>query len=161
MRAGAGRITGFARRFIAPRGCAPESRSTDIMSSNTDKPSNDDAPAGSLDIDRRQLLTTTAVVGGGMMLGFWMPPRHAEAALISTDLATRAEPWYRDPVVPEINAWLTIGPDDTVTIRIQNVDLGTGIFTTNAMMVAEELQCDWTKVRTEYASANRDVKEKE
>src|SRR5438093_13267837 len=93
-------------------------------------------------MDRREFLTTTAVVGGGMMLGFWMPSRHAEAAVIPTDLATRAEPWYRDPMVPEINAWLTIGPDDTVTIRIQNVDLGTGIFTTNAMMVAEELQCD-------------------
>src|SRR5882672_5898917 len=130
------------------------------MSSNTDKPGMNHESDGRIEIDRRQFLTTTAVVGGGMMLGFWMPSRQAEAAVIPTDLATRAEPWYCDAVVPEINAWLTIGPDDTVTIRIQNVDLGTGIFTTNAMMVAEELQCDWTKVRTEYASANRDVREK-
>ena len=130
------------------------------MSSNTDTPAMNPESARPLDMDRRQFLTTTAVVGGGMMLGFWMPPKHADAAVIPTDLATRAEPWYRDPMVPEINAWLTIGPDDTVTIRIQNVDLGTGIFTTNAMMVAEELQCDWNKVRTEYASANRDVREK-
>src|SRR5439155_5315233 len=118
------------RRFTAPRACAPESGRTDIMSSNTDKPAIKDESGGSIEIDRRQFLTTTAVVGGGMMLGFWMPSRHAEAAVISTDLATRAEPWYREAVVPEINAWLTIGPDDTVTIRIQNVDLGTGIFTT-------------------------------
>jgi len=112
------------------------------------------------EMDRRQFLTTTAVVGGGMVLGFWLPSRKAEAAAIPADLATRSEPWYRDAQVPEINAWLTIGPDDTVTIRIGQVDLGTGVFTTNAMIVADELQCDWNKVRTEYASANRDVREK-
>ena len=50
-----------------------------------------------------------------------------DAAIIPADLYTRTEPWYRDPMVPEINAWLTIGPDDTVTIRIGQVDLGTGV----------------------------------
>ena len=117
-------------------------------------------PDGRIEMDRRQFLTTTAVVGGGMVLGFWLPPRRADAAVIPADLATRPEPWYRDAQVPEINAWLTIGPDDTVTIRIGQVDLGTGVFTTNAMIVADELQCDWTKVKSEYASANRDVREK-
>ena len=63
-------------------------------------------------------------------------------------------------MVPEINAWLAIGSDDTVTILIAQVDLGTGVMTTNAMIVAEELQCDWSKVRSEYASANRDAIEK-
>jgi hypothetical protein len=51
------------------------------------------------EIDRRQFLTTTAVVGGGLMLGFWVP-RGAEAAVAGVS----AEPWYRDPMVPEINA---------------------------------------------------------
>jgi isoquinoline 1-oxidoreductase beta subunit len=130
------------------------------MSSSTDRPATKKESDGTFEIDRRQFLTTTAVVGGGMVLGFWMPSRKADAAIIPADLHTRSEPWYRDAQVPEINAWLTIGPDDTVTIRIGQVDLGTGVMTTNAMIVAEELQCDWTKVRSEYASANRDVKEK-
>ena len=111
---------------------------------------------GTLEVDRRQFLTTTAVVGGGLVLGFWLP-RPAAAATVA---GVAGEPWYREPMVPEINAWLTIGSDDVVTVRIAQVDLGTGTLTTNAMMVAEELQCDWSKVRSEYASANRDAREK-
>jgi isoquinoline 1-oxidoreductase beta subunit len=110
-------------------------------------------------MNRREFLSTTAAVGGSMVLGFWLPPESAHAQA-TPEQAVAAEPWYRDPVVPEINAWLTIAPDDTVTIRVAQVDLGTGVLTTNAMIVAEELQCDWSKVRAEFASANRDVKEK-
>ena len=130
------------------------------MSSSTDRPATKKASDGTFEIDRRQFLTTTAVVGGGMVLGFWLPGRKAEAAIIPADLYTRPEPWYRDALVPEINAWIAIAPDETVTIRIGQTEIGTGVFTCNAMIVAEELQCDWTKVRSEYASANRDVKEK-
>jgi isoquinoline 1-oxidoreductase beta subunit len=59
-----------------------------------------------------------------------------------------------------VNAWIVISPDDTVTIRIAQTELGQGVWTSNAMMVCEELQCDWTKVRPQYASANRDAREK-
>ena len=116
-------------------------------------------------MDRRQFLTRTAAVGGGMAVGFWLPPGKAEAAAapivpLNAETAIRPENWYRDPTVPEINAWFTIGPDDTVTIRCQNVDIGTSIPTTNAMIVADELQCDWNKVRIEFASPNRDATEK-
>src|SRR3989454_1656662 len=108
------------------------------------------------DMDRREFLATTAVVGGGMMLGFFLPQTAAQAA----SLPVAAQPWYRAATVPEINAWIAIAPDDTVTIRIGQTEIGTGVLTCNAMIVAEELQCDWSKVRSEYASANRDFKEK-
>jgi isoquinoline 1-oxidoreductase subunit beta len=108
-------------------------------------------------MDRREFLSTTAVVGGAMVLGFWLPPI-AEAAEPGTIVA--AQPWYHESMVPEINAWITIAPDDTVTIRVAQAEEGTGTFTANPMMVAEELQCDWNKVRAEYASANRDYREK-
>ena len=116
-------------------------------------------PEGRFDVDRREFLTTTAAVGGAMVLGFWLPPGRAEAAG-TTGAAVAAQPWYRDAMVPEINAWITIAPDETVTIRVGQTEIGTGVFTTNPMIVAEELQCDWTKVRGEYASANRDAREK-
>ena len=106
-------------------------------------------------MDRRQFFITTAAVGGALVVGLgW--PRRAEAV----DVATPAAPWYREPSVPEINAWIVVAPDDTVTIRIGQTELGQGVWTACAMMIAEELQCDWSKVRGEYASANRDAREK-
>src|SRR5213593_2709409 len=120
-----------------------------------EKPEGKTADANTTDMDRREFLATTAAVGGAMVLGFWLPPS-AQAASVPV----AAQPWYREATVPEINAWITIAPDDTVTIRVGQTELGTGVFTANPMMVAEELQCDWKKVRAEYASANRDFKEK-
>ena len=119
------------------------------------QPEGKTAPENTTDMDRREFLATTAAVGGAMVLGFWMPPI-AEAASVPV----APQPWYREATVPEINAWITIAPDDTVTIRVGQTELGTGTLTVNPMMVAEELQCDWKKVRAEFASANRDVKEK-
>ena len=127
------------------------------MAAPTKKTADTAEKTGALEVDRRQFLTTTAVVGGGLVLGFWLPPRPAAAAAVA---GVAGEPWYRESLVPEINAWITIAPDDTVTVRISQVDLGTGVLTTNSMIVAEELQCDWSKVRSEYASANRNLREK-
>jgi isoquinoline 1-oxidoreductase beta subunit len=106
-------------------------------------------------IDRRQFFITTGAVGGALVVGLsW--PRRAEAV----DVTAPAAPWYQEPSVPEINAWIVVAPDDTVTIRIGQTELGQGVWTACAMMIAEELQCDWSKVRGEYASANRDAREK-
>src|SRR5260221_1313829 len=92
--------------------------------------------------------------GGAMVLGFWLPRASGKAAAVA------AQPWYRGSKDPEINAWLTIAPDDTVTIRVAQSEIGTGVFPTCPMMIAEELECDWSKVRAEYASANRNAREK-
>jgi isoquinoline 1-oxidoreductase beta subunit len=106
-------------------------------------------------MDRRQFFITTGALGGALVVGLaW--PRPAEAV----DVTTPAAPWYREPTIPEINAWIVVAPDDTVTIRIGQTELGQGVWTACAMMIAEELQCDWSKVRGEYASANRDAREK-
>src|SRR5688500_43229 len=98
-----------------------------------------------------------AIAGAGAFVpGFWLPPRAAQAQTAPA----RGAAWYTEPAVPEINAWIVIAPDETVTIRIAQTELGQGVWTSNAMMVCEELQCDWAKVRPEYASANRDAREK-
>ncbi|PYR66496.1 MAG: hypothetical protein DMF88_16150 [Acidobacteria bacterium] len=88
----------------------------------------------STDVTRREFLATVAAAHGAFVLGFWMPDK--------------------------TNAWIVVSPDETVTIRIAQTELGQGVWTSNAMMVAEELQCDWAKVRPQYASANRDAREK-
>ena len=82
-------------------------------------------------------------------MGFWLPPK-----------STTAQPDIEDTTAnPEVNAWVVIEPDDTVIIRIAQTELGQGVWTSNAMMVCEELQCDWSKVRPTYASVNRDGRE--
>src|SRR5919199_2933649 len=105
-------------------------------------------------INRRQFLISTAAVGGSFILGFYLPQGAAQAA----DVA--AKPWT-PPVEggQEVNAWLVIGSDDTVTIRVAQSEMGEGVFTSMPMLVAEELECDWTKVRAEYASANRSLRQ--
>ncbi len=104
-------------------------------------------------INRREFLAMVAAAEGAFILGFWVPPR------ANAQTAPRAV-WYEESTTPEINAWIVISPDDTVTIRIAQTELGQGVWTSNAMMVCEELQCDWTKVRPQYASANRDARER-
>src|SRR5438067_3817469 len=72
----------------------------------------------------------------------------------------RNSTWYEEPATPEINAWIVVARDDTVTVRIAQTKLGQEVVTSNAMIVCKEVQCDWTKVRPQYASANRDAREK-
>jgi isoquinoline 1-oxidoreductase beta subunit len=109
----------------------------------------------SADVTRREFLATVAAAQGALVLGFWVPAKASAQTPPPTGAA-----WYREPAAPEVNAWIVIDPDDTVTVRIAQTELGQGVWTSNAMMVCEELQCDWAKVRPQYASANRDAREK-
>jgi isoquinoline 1-oxidoreductase subunit beta len=105
-------------------------------------------------LSRRDFLSTAAAATGALVVGFWMPQR-AAGQIMNPEGAT----WATEPHVKEINAWVVVAPDDTVTIRIAQTELGQGVWTSNAMMVAEELQCDWSKVSPQYASVNRDGRE--
>src|SRR4026209_364962 len=111
------------------------------------------------DLTRREFLATVAAAQGAFVLGFWMPEK-AHAQTQKGASTPRGAAWYEEPATPEVNAWIVVAPDDTVTIRIAQTEIGQGVWTSNAMMVCEELQCDWTKVRPQYASANRDAREK-
>src|SRR5258708_32381378 len=96
----------------------------------------DAAMNDTLEIDRRSFLVGPGALGGGLSLGLGIPfgpigARAAEAA-------------------PEINAWVVIRPDDTVVIRVARSEMGQGTLTGLAQLVAEELECDWSKVTTEY-----------
>src|SRR5687767_8599654 len=108
------------------------------------------------DVTRREFLATVAAAQGALVVGFWLP----EKASAQTPPALPGAAWYEEPATPEVNAWVVVAPDDTVTIRIAQTELGQGVWTSNAMMVCEELHCDWSKVRPQYASANRDAREK-
>src|SRR5262249_42859959 len=86
---------------------------------------------------RRSSLPGAAAVGGSLALGFEIPfgPRavHAPSA------------------AREVTAWIVIEPDETVIIRVAKSEMGQGSFTALPMLVAEELDCDWSKVKAEFA----------
>ena len=97
-------------------------------------------------ISRRFFLTSAAATGGGLALGFHLP-----------DAIGRAEA-AAGPA--EVNAWVVIQPDDAVVIRVARSEMGQGITTSLPMLVAEELQCDWSKVRTEFPSPEENLRRK-
>src|SRR5262245_22139540 len=70
-------------------------------------------------LSRRDLLSNAAAATGALVVGFWMPPR-AAAQIINPEGAT----WAIEPDVKEINAWVVVAPDETVTIRIAQTELG-------------------------------------
>jgi CO/xanthine dehydrogenase Mo-binding subunit len=105
-------------------------------------------------VSRRHFILTAASAAGGLMVGIVAAPSGAHAATISS------QPWNDNDYAPhEIDAWIAIDPDDSILIRYQRSEMGQGSMTALPMMIAEELQCDWSKVRIEYASANRNVRE--
>jgi isoquinoline 1-oxidoreductase beta subunit len=110
-------------------------------------------------IDRRQFIVTSFTIGGGFALALAFPNNDAEAASVDSQIG--AKPWeaLSDKAASEINPWLVIAPDDTVTIRIAQSEMGQATFTSFSKMIVEELECDWSKVRAEYASVNRHIRE--
>ena len=90
------------------------------------------------EMHRRSFLVGASVAGGGLALGFAIPSG-ADLEHPATHMA-------------EINCWVTIAPDDAVTIRIARAEMGQGVMTGLAMLVAEELECDWKKVHTRFVS---------
>jgi isoquinoline 1-oxidoreductase beta subunit len=95
---------------------------------------------------RRAFVVGAAAVGGGLALGLDIPFRPTAARAADGS--------------PEVNAWVVIRPDDTVVIRIARSEMGQGTLTGLAQLVAEELECDWSKVTTEYPTPGQNVMRK-
>jgi len=92
-------------------------------------------------ITRRSFLRTSALSGAGLIIAFHVPRRALAAA----------EPPPKAPPPP--NAFVRVAPDESVTVLLAHAEMGQGIWTTLAMLVAEELDCDWSRVRVEHAPA--------
>src|SRR5258706_4443138 len=97
-------------------------------------------------INRRSLIVGSAAVTGGLVLGLRLPFGPAVA---------RAQDGS-----PEVGVWVAIGPDDTVNIRVVRSEMGQGTITGLAQLVAEELECNWSKVKIEYPTPGESVKRK-
>jgi isoquinoline 1-oxidoreductase beta subunit len=98
-------------------------------------------------LSRRSFVIGTAAAGAGLAIGFDIPTG-GPAVVRAADGS------------PEINVWVVIRPDDTTVIRIARSEMGQGTLTGLAQLVAEELECDWSKVTTEYPTPGQSVARK-
>ena len=91
-------------------------------------------------LSRRSFLASSGASAGGLVVSFHIPVASAQGN-----------------IAPEVNAWVVVKPDDTVVIRIARSEMGQGTLTGLAQLVAEELECNWTKVTTEYPTPGQNL----
>jgi isoquinoline 1-oxidoreductase beta subunit len=107
-------------------------------------------------VSRRDFIIKGTLAGGGLMLGVGAIPELAHAQAAS----------QYDPNSPtkygeaEVNAWVSILPDETVMIRIARSEMGQGTRTGLAQLVTEELECNWRKVKTQSATPGQSLARK-
>jgi isoquinoline 1-oxidoreductase beta subunit len=92
---------------------------------------------------RREFLQTSAAAGGGLMVGLYLPMQ---------DVQAKAAPQTFMP-----NAWVKIGDDNTITLISARSEMGQGVYTSGAMLIAEELNVDVSKIKVEAAAPNAKV----
>jgi isoquinoline 1-oxidoreductase subunit beta len=102
---------------------------------------NAEAPSGGM--SRRSFLKATGVAGSGLVLGFFVPGANRFA---------RAQAQAME-AVPAPNAFLRIAPDNTITVAVNRLEFGQGVHTSLPMLIAEELDADWSRVSGELAPA--------
>jgi isoquinoline 1-oxidoreductase beta subunit len=98
------------------------------------------------DLSRRSFLGTAAAGATGLVIGLYLPSRHEAVAAAGA----------ADNGVPiKLNAWVHIAPDDTITFYIHKAEMGQGTVTSLSQILAEELECDWSKIRTAFPGVDR------
>src|SRR3984885_10509144 len=94
-------------------------------------------------MNRRGFLQVGASATAGFLAGFYLPE---PSTLVAQEIGQAA---------PKLNAWIYIAPDDTVTFMIHKVEMGQGTLTSLSQLLAEELECDWGKFRTEFPPVDK------
>jgi len=95
---------------------------------------------------RRKFIVSTAAAGGGLALGMHLP-------LVGTAEA-------KSVTGTEVNAWVVVNPDNSCVIRVARSEMGQGTITGLVQLVAEELECDWSKARAEQVTPGQNLARK-
>ena len=96
------------------------------------------------DINRRDFLKTSTLLGGGLLLSFNVPVKQK----------THQVP-VSSPASAEMNTFLRIDEDDSIHIILSKVEMGQGMWTTLPMLIAEELDCDWDKIKVQHRPSGK------
>ncbi len=91
-------------------------------------------------VNRRDFIKASALLSGGLLISFTIPGADMGLRLVG---ASRTS-------APSLNAFLSIGEDDSIHITLSKIEIGQGISTTLPMLIAEELDCDWKKIKVEH-----------
>ena len=97
-----------------------------------------------VNLSRRGFIKSTALVAGGLVVAFSIPQAKRFMGVAN---AAEAMP------LPVPNAFLRIGHDDSITVLLAHSEMGQGIWTTLPMLIADELDADWSKIKVEHAPA--------
>src|SRR5258705_7375946 len=91
-------------------------------------------------VTRREFLEKASAAGAGLVLSFYLPS------------GRRSEPAAAGPFAP--NAWLRIGEDESVLVLVDRSEMGQGVATSLPMLLAEELEADWSRVKIAFSPAD-------
>ncbi|MCS5647020.1 MAG: molybdopterin-dependent oxidoreductase, partial [Candidatus Marinimicrobia bacterium] len=95
-------------------------------------------------INRRDFIKVVSRTGAGLVIGFRLPLKNrVQAATLA--ISNTFKP----------NAWVTLYPDELVTITVSKSEMGQGVWTSLPMIIAEEMELDWTKVQIEQAPVDK------
>src|SRR6266550_6160824 len=97
------------------------------------------------EMKRRSFLKVSAAAGGGLLIGLYLP----EVARAGRDAGVPQPGMAALPFAP--NAFVRIGTDDSVTVIVNKSEMGQGVYTSLPMLLAEELEADWSKIKVESA----------
>ena len=92
-------------------------------------------------MDRREFIKISSTAGSGLILGFYLPNKLQGKSLESK--------------IFQPNAWINVQPDNYVKIMVGKSEMGQGVITSLPMIIAEEMDLDWSKVIVEKAPADR------
>ncbi len=111
-------------------------------------------------VSRRRFVQVSAAAGGGLLLTIHLPGCGGDRGRASGAEDARVPSAHGTPA-PEDGfapgAWVTIHPDGTATITVAKSEMGQGVRTTLALIVAEELDLDWDRVRVRQAPADEET----
>lgn len=96
-----------------------------------------------ISISRRKFIKTSAAVTGGFIVGFYVPSNFKAFAQAP-----------KGPMPTQPNAFVQIAPDNSITLVINKLEMGQGVNTSLAQLIAEELECDWSQISSVSAPVN-------
>ena len=98
-----------------------------------------------INLSRRSFIVKSGILGGGLLLGMYLPGKSVQQVL-----ATESSEVF----VP--NAFMRIGVDESITMFVNKAEMGQGVYTSLPMLIAEELEADWQRIKVEAAPIEPD-----